>query len=83
MMRPVTRLTLAVAVLLSVAQPVDEGSGYCSQNAMPAHVGIPSVWIKNVDVEVVAIVGGQRRIVSVQLVKFEEHKRTPLRIQAT
>ena len=25
---------------------VDGGSGYCSQNAMPVHVGVPATWRK-------------------------------------
>ena len=37
---------------------VDTGSGYCSQNVMPVHVGLPSAG--NIDVEVTALTGHGR-----------------------
>jgi hypothetical protein len=42
---------------------VDTGSGYCSQNAMPVHVGLPVVG--QVDVEVTALTAAGRKVVRV------------------
>lgn len=39
---------------------VDTGSGYCSQNVMPVHVGLPTDG--NVDVEVTSMTGGRPKI---------------------
>src|SRR5262249_41212500 len=39
---------------------VDTGSGYCSQNVMPVHVGLPTMG--RVDVEVTALTRQGRRI---------------------
>ncbi len=42
---------------------VDTGSGYCSQNVMPAHVGLPAEG--PVDVEVTALTGAGRKVTRV------------------
>lgn len=42
---------------------VDTGSGYCSQNAMPVHVGLPTAG--EVDVEVTALTAAGRKVVRV------------------
>ncbi len=42
---------------------VDTGSGYCSQNAMPVHVGLPAAG--QVDVEVAALTAAGRKVVRV------------------
>jgi hypothetical protein len=57
---------------------VDTGSGYCSQNAMAVHLGIPQTLKRTVDVEVTAVGGGQRRVTTVRNVdagnNFEESR---------
>jgi len=40
---------------------VDTGSGYCSQNVMPVHVGLPSM--DRVDVEVTALTKRGRAVI--------------------
>ena len=47
--------------LLSAAL-VDSGSGYCSQNEMPVHLGINESWKGRIDIEVTTIAGGLRRV---------------------
>ena len=42
---------------------VDTGSGYCSQNAMPVHFGLPSE--TRIDVEVTSLTRAGRKITSV------------------
>jgi hypothetical protein len=42
---------------------VDTGSGYCSQNLMPVHVGLPSA--DSVDVEVTTLTAGGRKVTRV------------------
>lgn len=71
--QPRTRQLLAAAL-------VDTGSGYCSQNLMPSHLAVPETWAGRVDVEVTAIVGGQRRVVSIKGVDPAAHARRALRI---
>ena len=45
---------------------VDTGSGYCSQNAMPVHVGLPNE--ARIDVEVTTLTRGGRKIARVEKV---------------
>ena len=71
--QPRTRHLLAAAL-------VDAGSGYCSQNLMPSHLGVPEAWQGRVDVEVTAIVGGRRRVTTVKGVDPAAHLRRPLTI---
>jgi hypothetical protein len=76
--QPGTRILLASGL-------VDSGSGYCSQNAMPVHVGVPTVpatWRETVDVEVTVVGRGERRVISARNVAPDDHRRTPLRLQA-
>lgn len=71
--QPRTRQLLTAAL-------VDAGSGYCSQNLMPSHLGVPDAWKGRVDVEVTTIVGGQRRVTSIKGVDPVAHVRRPLRV---
>ncbi len=71
--QPRTRQLLASAL-------VDAGSGYCSQNAVPSHLGVPATWAGRVDVEVTTVVQGQRRITSIKGVAPAAHTRRPLRV---
>ncbi len=73
--QPGTRRLLAAGL-------VDGGSGYCSQNAMAVHVGVPATWREKVDVELTVVGRGQRRITTVRNVTPTDHTRTPLRLQA-
>jgi hypothetical protein len=72
-LQPRTRQLLAATL-------VDSGSGYCSQNLMPSHLGVPEAWKGRVDVEVTTIVKGQRRVTSIKGVDPGAHVRTPLRV---
>jgi hypothetical protein len=71
--RPRTRELLAAAL-------VDGGSGYCSQNAMPVHLGVPDAWKGRVDVEVTTLTRGQRRVTTIKGVDPAAHVRRPLRV---
>ena len=73
--QPRTRQLLAATV-------VDAGSGYCSQNAIPSHLGVPDGWSGRVDVEVTAVGGGRRRITTIKGVDPAAHVRRPLVISA-
>lgn len=73
-LQPRTRQLLAAAL-------VDTGSGYCSQNAMPVHLGVPSTWTGRVDVELTIVAGGRRRVVTVKGVDPSAHQRRPLAVQ--
>jgi hypothetical protein len=70
--QPGTRRLLAAGL-------VDGGSGYCSQNAMPVHLGVPGTWKGNVDVEVTVVGRGERRVTMVQNVDPAAYRRQPLR----
>lgn len=71
--QPRSRQLLAAAL-------VDAGSGYCSQNAIPSHLGVPDAWKGRVDVEVTAIVGGRRMVTTIKGVDPAAHVRRPLRV---
>ena len=71
--QPRTRVLLAAAL-------VDAGSGYCSQNLMPSHLGVPEEWRGRVDVEVTTLARGQRRVTTVKGVDPASYVRRPLRI---
>jgi hypothetical protein len=64
---------------LLAAGLVDSGSGYCSQNAMPVHLGVPETWQGVVDVEVTIVAGGQRRLNVLRNIDPARHSRSPLR----
>lgn len=72
-LQPRTRQLLAAAL-------VDSGSGYCSQNAMPVHLGVPDTWKGRVDVEVTIVAGGRRRVTTIKGVDPGAHVRRPLRV---
>jgi len=71
--QPRTRQLLAATL-------VDSGSGYCSQNAIPVHLGVPDAWQGRVDVEVTAIVRGRRQVTTIKGVDPAAHVRRPLRV---
>lgn len=73
--QPRTRQLLAATV-------VDAGSGYCSQSAIPSHLGVPDSWPGRVDIEVTIVGGGRRRVASVKGVDPAAHVRRPLVISA-
>jgi hypothetical protein len=73
--QPRTRQLLAATL-------VDAGSGYCSQNATPSHLGVPSSWQGRVDVEVTAIRGGRRHVTTIKGVDPAAHVRRPLVVSA-
>lgn len=62
---------------------VDSGSGYCSQSEMPVHLGISNAWAGNVDVEIVTILGGARRISLVRNINPDQYRGRALRIITT
>jgi len=65
---------------LLAASLVDSSSGYCSQNAMPVHVGVPDAWKGRVDVEVTTLIRGQRRVTTIKAVDPAAHVRRALRV---
>lgn len=69
-----TRRLLATAL-------VDSGGGYCSQNAMPVHLGIAADWPGRIDVEVTIVGGGERRITARRNIDPDNYRGRPLRIQ--
>lgn len=72
-LQPRTRQLLAAAL-------VDTGSGYCSQNAIPVHLGVPETWKGRVDVEVTTIGAGRRRVTTIKGVDPALYARRPLAI---
>jgi hypothetical protein len=64
---------------LLAAGLVDSGSGYCSQNAMPVHLGVPDTWQGAVDVEVTIVARGQRRLTALRNIDPARYSRSPLR----
>ena len=63
------------------ARLVDTGGGYCSQNAMPVHLGLPVDG--NVDVEVTALTREGRKITRVAGVDPQSLKGKPLTVRTT
>ena len=53
---------------------VDSGSGYCSQNEMPVHLGIPSDWKGRIDIEVITIAAGVRHASLVRNVDPDDYR---------
>ncbi len=74
--RSATRQLLASAL-------VDSGSGYCSQNEMPVHLGITADWTGRIDIEVVTIAGGQRHASLVRNINPDDYRGRALRIITT
>lgn len=68
---------------LLTAGLVDSGSGYCSQSEMPVHLGIPAAWRGNIDVEIVTLLGGARRVSLVRDVDPDRYRGRALRIITT
>jgi hypothetical protein len=62
---------------------VDSGSGYCSQSEMPVHLGINLAWGGNVDVEIVTLLGGARKISLVRNINPDQYRGRSLRIITT
>ncbi len=59
---------------------VDSGSGYCSQNDMPVHLGIRDEWKGRIDIEVITLMGGQRQASVVRNIDPDAYKGRSLRI---
>jgi len=62
---------------------VDSGSGYCSQNDMPVHLGIPALWAGRVDIEITTVVAGSRHVSIVRSVDPNAYLGRSLRIITT
>jgi penicillin G amidase len=62
---------------------VDSGSGYCSQSEMPVHLGISESWRGNVDVEIVTLLAGARRVSTVRDINPDQYRGRSLRIITT
>jgi hypothetical protein len=62
---------------------VDSGSGYCSQSQMPVHLGIAGAWTGHVDVEIITLLGGARRVSLVRDVNPDQYRGRSLRIITT
>jgi hypothetical protein len=62
---------------------VDSGSGYCSQSEMPVHLGIDAAWRGRIDVEIVTMSGGARRVSLVRNVNPDAYLGRALRIITT
>lgn len=62
---------------------VDSGSGYCSQNDMPVHLGIASDWKGRVDIEVITMLGNTRHASIVRNIDPADYKGRSLRIITT
>ena len=71
--QPRTRVLLAATL-------VDAGSGYCSQNMMPSHLGVPDAWRGRVDIELTTISRGRRLLATIKGVDPASYVRRPLRI---
>ena len=62
---------------------VDSGSGYCSQSETPVHLGIPSSWTGQVDVEIVTILSRVRHVSVVRAVNPDDYRGGALRVITT
>jgi hypothetical protein len=62
---------------------VDSGSGYCSQNEAPVHLGIADDWRGRVDIEVITFAGGTRHASIVRDVNPDDYRGRSLRIITT
>jgi len=62
---------------------VDSGSGYCSQNELPVHLGIAGDWKGHVDIEVITITGGTRQASIVRDVNPGDYRGRSVRIITT
>lgn len=62
---------------------VDAGSGYCSQNDMPVHLGIRSSWKGRIDLEVITLAGGRRHASYVRGIEPSDYSGRSLRIITT
>jgi hypothetical protein len=62
---------------------VDSGSGYCSQNDMPVHLGIASEWTGRIDVEVITLLANTRNASIVRNVDPAGYRERSLRIITT
>lgn len=71
-----TRLMLSSAL-------VDSGSGYCSQNEMPVHLGIGDGWKGKTDIEVITLFGNVRYTSTVRNIEPSDYRGRSLRIITT
>ena len=74
------RVFKAGTTTLVAATVVDSGSGYCSQNAGPVHIGLPAD-VQRVDVEVTVPGGGRRVVTRLAAIDPAAHTRQPLVIR--
>lgn len=65
---------------LLTASLVDSGSGYCSQNDMPVHLGVNEGWQGRIDIEVTTLFGGMRRVSVVRNIDPDAYRGRSLRI---
>jgi hypothetical protein len=68
---------------LLTASLVDSGSGYCSQNEMPVHLGINESWKGRIDIEVTTLAGGFRRVSVVRNIDPGDYRGRSVRIITT
>lgn len=68
---------------LLAAALVDSGSGYCSQSEMPVHLGINGAWTGNIDLEIITLLGGARRVSVVRDIDPDRYRGRALRIITT
>jgi hypothetical protein len=62
---------------------VDSGSGYCSQSETPVHLGIAAAWPGHIDVEIITLLGGSRRVSLVRDIDPDRYRGRSLRIITT
>ena len=62
---------------------VDSGSGYCSQNEMPVHLGIANDWKGKIDIEVITFLGNVRHASLVRNIEPGDYVGRSLRIITT
>jgi hypothetical protein len=62
---------------------VDSGTGYCSQSETPVHLGISQNWTGTIDIEVVTLLGGARRVSLVRNIDPDRYRGRALRVIST
>ena len=62
---------------------VDSGSGYCSQSDVPVHLGIGADWTGKIDLEVVTLLGNERKASVVRGIDPKDYSGRYLRIITT
>ena len=62
---------------------VDSGSGYCSQSDVPVHLGIGADWTGKIDLEVVTLLGNERKASVVRGIDPKDYSGRYVRIITT